>query len=406
MASGPSFAEVEALLGAAHVNVATAADAVAGVVPAWVAAPADEREAATLLEMVSREGARVAIRGGGSKMDWGARPEPIHCVLSTHRMNRIVEHAWNDMTVTVESGCLLRDVQVAVAERGQRFAVDPCFAERATVGGILASADAGPLRTRYGGARGLVLGLTTVLADGTIARSGGRVVKNVAGYDLPKLFTGSMGTLGVITQATLRLHGLPAAVRSVSFAAAGPEQALATLREVGNAGLRPACLQLRVSPDAAAVDARFESAGTGAAAQARLAARLGAAENDETCWAAVERLRQTFPLVTKVGLLLTGVTRFLEALLRELVEWCLVLQSDGVGLLGMSGVEDPAGLLANLRQAARPGYLVVQQCPVDWRAAIDHWGTARDALGVMRRVKAQFDPHGTLVPSRFLGDAP
>ena len=152
----------------------------------------------------------VAPRGNGTKIGWGAPPSSLDLVVSFRRMNRVLEHASGDMTATVEPGCTVADFQRRLAEHGQRLAVDPLFPEQATIGGILASNDSGSLRVRFGSLRDLLIGVTLALPDGTLARSGGKVVKNVAGYDLPKLAIGSLGTLGIITQAIFRLHPLAA----------------------------------------------------------------------------------------------------------------------------------------------------------------------------------------------------
>src|ERR1019366_4286120 len=163
-------------------------------------------EIARVLKTASGAGLQVIPRGGATKMAWGNPPRGGDLIISTRRLSRIVEHAWGDMTATVEAGCTLQQLQQTLAEHGQRLALDPLWPGKATIGGILATNDSGALRIRFGSLRDLIIGITLVLADGTLAKSGGKVVKNVAGYDLPKLATGSLGTLGIITQAIFRLH--------------------------------------------------------------------------------------------------------------------------------------------------------------------------------------------------------
>src|SRR5258707_5746105 len=133
------------------------------------------------------------------------------------RLNQVIEHAWADLTVSVDAGCTFQQLQNTLAQHGQHIAVDPLWPERATVAGMLSTNDSGTLRIRYGALRDLIIGVTIALPDGTLASSGGKVVKNVAGYDLPKLVTGALGTLGVITRAIFRLHPLPHNVRSFTF---------------------------------------------------------------------------------------------------------------------------------------------------------------------------------------------
>ncbi len=185
----------------------------------WSSSQDSETELAAALRCGDATGLGVVPRGGGTKTGWGNPPVRADLILSTARLNRVIEYAWADLTVSVEAGCTIQNLQNALAEHGQRIAVDPLWPERATVGGILSTNDSGSLRIRYGALRDLIIGVTIALPDGTLASSGGKVVKNVAGYDLPKLATGALGTLGVITRANFRLHPLPRNIRSFTFAA-------------------------------------------------------------------------------------------------------------------------------------------------------------------------------------------
>jgi glycolate oxidase FAD binding subunit len=178
-------------------RAAIAEDAVDGVVPQMVIEPGTPEEVARALKIATGAGLQVIPRGGGTR--WigaillDARTPKRELILSTRRLNRVVEHAWGDMTATVEAGCTFQQFQQTLAEHGQRLALDPLWPEQATIGGILATNDSGPLRVRFGSLRDLIIGITLALPDGTLAKSGGKVVKNVAGYDLPKLATGSLG---------------------------------------------------------------------------------------------------------------------------------------------------------------------------------------------------------------------
>src|SRR5207245_11465779 len=167
----------------------------------------------------------VIPRGGGTKLGWGNPPARADLILSTARLNKIIEHAWADLTVTVEAGCSIQILQQTLAAHGQRLGLDPLWPERATVGGVLSANDSGTVRLRFGALRDLIIGVTIALPDGTLASSGGRVVKNVAGYDLPKLVTGALGTLGVITRAVFRLHPLPRHSRSFTISVSNPREA-------------------------------------------------------------------------------------------------------------------------------------------------------------------------------------
>jgi glycolate oxidase FAD binding subunit len=210
----------------AAVRAATPADAVAGVQPRFVAAPSSTGEASALLRAAAELGLAVIPRGTGSRLDWGNPPERCDLVIETTRLDQVVEHAAGDLVATVQAGVRLDRLAEVLGAAGQRLALDPPALPGTaggaagtvsggtvgggTVGGVLATGAAGPLRLRYGTPRDLLIGITVVRADGVVAKSGGKVVKNVAGYDLGKLFAGSRGTLGLITQATFRLHPVPA----------------------------------------------------------------------------------------------------------------------------------------------------------------------------------------------------
>src|SRR6266487_4352241 len=204
----PFRSSVIALLGPDHVRPASLADAVAGVHPKLVVDPGTEKELAEVLRLSNEAGLAVIPRGGGTKLGWGNPPSRADLILSTARLDEIIEHAWADLTVTVQASCTIQRLQETLAQHGQRLALDPLWPEKTTVGGVLSTNDSGALRLRFGALRDLIIGVTIALPDGTLASSGGKVVKNVAGYDLPKLVTGALGTLGVITRAVFRLHPL------------------------------------------------------------------------------------------------------------------------------------------------------------------------------------------------------
>src|SRR5438128_8816648 len=232
-----------AIVGNENVHAATAADAVAGVQPKLVIEAGTESEIAEILRLSNAAELAVIPRGGGTKLGWGNSPERADLVLSTARLNEIIEHAWADLTVTVEAGCTIQRLQETLAEHGQRLALDPLWPEKATIGGVLSANDSGALRLRFGALRDLIIGATIALADGTLASSGGKVVKNVAGYDLPKLVTGALGTLGVITRAVFRLHPLPRNTRSFSVSVSSPQEAQELILTIQDSKLAHVALQ-------------------------------------------------------------------------------------------------------------------------------------------------------------------
>src|SRR5580704_19034648 len=199
----------------ADLATATDRDAIGGRQPRFVAAPSSTEEAAALLRAAADLGLTVVPRGSGTHLDWGAPPTSCDLIVDTRRLNRIIEHAAGDLVVSVQAGVKLAELAKVLAQAGQRLALDPLSS--GTIGGLIATGAAGPLRYRYGRPRDLLIGITVVRADGAVAKSGGKVVKNVAGYDLGKLFAGSFGTLGLIAEATFRLHPVPAAAGHITL---------------------------------------------------------------------------------------------------------------------------------------------------------------------------------------------
>src|SRR6202453_4495029 len=181
-------------------------------------APGNTEQIAAVLRLAQDNRLAVVPYGGGSKQGWGYPVAPA-LVLEMHRLNTLREHTWQDMTCSVEAGCTWAALQAGLAQHGQFVAVDPLWPDKATVGGIVATNDSGALRQRYGGLRDLIIGMTIVLADGTIAHTGGKVVKNVAGYDLHKLMIGAFGTLGVVTSVNFWLHSKPQCAQSFTISA-------------------------------------------------------------------------------------------------------------------------------------------------------------------------------------------
>ena len=229
------------------VTCASAADTVAGRQARYIAAPASTAEAAAVLRAAAGLGLTVVPRGSGGRLDWGARPTGCDLIVDTRLMDQVVEHAAGDLVVSAQAGTRLDELAKVLAAAGQRLALDsPAIAGRTngTVGGLIATGAAGPLRYRYGSPRDLLIGITVVRADGTVARSGGKVVKNVAGYDIGKLFAGSLGTLGLITEATFRLHPQPEAAAWVTLDCSDSASAASAVRAVADSPVAPSAIEL------------------------------------------------------------------------------------------------------------------------------------------------------------------
>jgi glycolate oxidase FAD binding subunit len=408
---------LRAVVGPANLRAASAADAVSGVPPQFIAEPDDEHQLASVLSLANEAGIAVVPRGGATKLDWGNPPQKADLILFTARLNRIVEHAWADLTVTVEAGCTLQSLQNALAQHGQRLAFDGLWPERATIGGVLSTNDSGALRLRFGALRDLIIGVTIALPDGTLASSGGKVVKNVAGYDLPKLVTGALGTLGVITRAVFRLHPLPRAAKTFSFTAENSLAMRQNILAIQDSHLAHTSLQVRCSSgDLPAADILFEATEAGLAAQeSQLRKFLGSTSVEQSSgniWNARQYLWNSptkNTLLGKISLLPTDIAKTFEFLktlsASRKINWQIVLQATGIGMLRLEA--DPAQLSATVEilrseLQSRSGALVVLRRPSELNS-IDAWGNAGDSVSLMRAVKHQLDPKHTLNPGRFVG---
>jgi glycolate oxidase FAD binding subunit len=418
-----AWSDLRALVGAERMRPSMLADAVDDVLPQMVIEPGTPQEVARALKIATSAGLSVVPRGGASKMDWGNPPrggaiQNGGLILSTRRLNRVVEHAWGDMTATAEAGCTFQQLQQTLAEHGQRLALDPLWPDQATIGGILATNDSGPLRIRFGSLRDLIIGITLALPDGTLAKSGGKVVKNVAGYDLPKLATGSLGTLGIITQAIFRLHPVPHESRTLSFSNTDSRTMNALVLAIQDCNMVPTGVQVRAgSSSTPEVDLRFEGTAAGCEAQIEQTLRIASGARRIESPADVWNARSTLwggaepSVVCKFSLLPADLGTFLD-LIRKASEplqwpWRLVAQAVGVGYLRLEGNDTGAllNVLQDLRKnlETRGGSLVILRCPLEIKSKMDVWGSAGDALPLMRSIKAQFDPTGALNPGRFIG---
>ena len=395
----------------------TDADAVCGIVPEIYFEPADVTELGRVLEFSSRTGLLVAPRGGGTKLDWGTAPQSIDLMISTAKLNRILEHAPGDMTVTVEAGVSIAQLQNALSLHHQRLALDPLWPDQATVGGVIASNDSGALRVRYGSVRDLIIGITVLLSDGTLAKSGGKVVKNVAGYDLPKLMSGALGTLGVITSAVFRLHPMPAESRTLSFALHTREKANEFMLAIVDSIVVPTGLQMRTGSDGRiVVDVRIEGIAAGVAAQSdmvcKLAGNIHPADPDGDPWQARERLWSDSASATifKLSMLpgqLSTTAEFVREELSENADWNMLMHSTGLAFLRVDATEcaQIAEFTSSIRQFLTPtgGTVVLLKAPSLVRQKVDVWGNVGSSMPLMRRIKEQFDPRGILNRGRYVG---
>jgi glycolate oxidase FAD binding subunit len=263
-------AALAAVVGPGGMRPGTSADEVGSARPGLVVEPDTPEAVAAVLDWAGRHHHSIVVRGGGTKMDWGRTPDSVDVVLGMGRLKRLLAHAHGDLTATVEGGLSLVAANRALARHGQWLPLESPF-EGATIGGVLAANESGPLRHRYGTPRDLLIGVRLATTDGRLVKAGGNVVKNVAGYDLGKLVTGSWGRLAVIVAATFKLAPLPRALRSVRFAFPGGAEAARAAAVLAESQLEPAALDVRFA------GARDGSGGT-AELLARFASTRGASE--------------------------------------------------------------------------------------------------------------------------------
>ncbi|MHB1594805.1 MAG: FAD-binding oxidoreductase [Streptosporangiaceae bacterium] len=454
------------------VRFATPSDDVAGVRPRFVASPASTEEVSALLRAASALGLAVIPRGTGSRLHWGYPPRRCDLIVDMTAMDQVIEHAAGDLVATVQAGVTLERLAEVLGAAGQRLALDPPASRLAsdspdradavtagTVGGVLSTGVTGPLRFRYGSPRDLLLGITMVRADGTVAKVGGKVVKNVAGYDIGRLLAGSRGTLGIITEATLRLHPLPAASATVTAECIAAVEACRLVTAAVESPLTPvsadlawpsinapATVSVGLEGDPAAVADRATALTdllNRAAARAADAGGPGghspaadAVTGFSSAIAATETGHRTHPLAAGgTGIQVAFWPGDLGMVLAEIRAAALeagldpaVSGSAGAGVLDLIlPASAPPGAVARfvtgLRaalghglpgQTGRPrpatprdgpparANVVIQYAPPDVRDVVDLFGPV-PSLALMRAVKQQFDPRGILSPGRFVG---
>jgi glycolate oxidase FAD binding subunit len=371
-----------------------------------VASPRTTEEVAAVTHYANENKLAIEIIGAGTKRSWG-NPVNADIQLNTTRLVGVREHSWQDLTATVGAGTPWAVMQKALAVHNQHVALDPLWPETATVGGIIATNDSGALRLKYGSLRDLIIGMTIVLADGTIAKSGGKVVKNVAGYDLHKLMTGAFGTLGVITEVTFRLHPLPKYDKTVT-AHAGQAQQLAPLIDaIRKSHILVQAMQIRGDVDGFHLDIELNSHPDACHSQALVEMARAHGQNFEAAadkvWSARELLFKGEATVLKQGVHPSEVCVYADH-----VEWASaqvevnsVYQSHGIGFVELRGEPNAVRKLIQSVHSQSPRAGVSTVCaPFD---GVDRWGQSPGPIPLMREIKRHFDPNRILNPGRFVG---
>lgn len=400
---------------------------------AYMVYPKSQVELAAVVTCAHHHQWRMLPCGRGTKLDWGGLASGIDLVISTERLDRLIDHAAGDMTVTVEAGIPLAALQHQLATAQQCVALDPAFSDRATVGGIIATRDAGSLRHRYGGVRDMCLGISFIRHDGQRVKAGGRVVKNVAGYDLMKLLAGSFGTLGIISEVTLRLY--PLLQDSQTHVLSGAALEIATcVQALLNSSLTPTAVDLispRHLPEASpaaelGLVVRFQGLPESIAQQGdrlwslaeqtHLNAQTLAKTDESQYWqsfaiASSHTTAQPMAILSQLGALSTQSVSILMAIAelcqRHSLDWdARVHAGSGLGTLRLEGDHQKASLVLQevrvLCQSAA-GFLTLLQAPAMLKTELDAWGYSGNALESMRTIKQQFDPQNLFSPHRFVG---
>jgi glycolate oxidase FAD binding subunit len=435
---------------------ARAALAVDAKVPDWIISPATGEQVASVLRYAAAHDLALIPCCGGTKLATGNPPRRYDIALSMNQLNHVRHYEPADLTISVEAGMTLADFQDLVGGNGLWLPLDPRGGARASLGGIIAANAAGPLRQGFGGPRDMVLGLKIATTDGKVAKTGGRVVKNVAGYDLAKLLTGSYGTLGVVVEASLKLFPRPPERATFTIRIGTLEIARDLRRSILCSPLNPLRLVLLGFVALRLVRGAVQHAVPGGAARAagpsglelwiemggsrrvlercerelgQLASAVGATlerlEGAETAWEYIADpaiwLQKKNPDLTvlKAALPVAASEEFLRRARQEAQTRRIVLASFaqvGVGIVHLCVLPASAGrqdtpstrladFVLSLRKATQDfrGTLIIECGAVDLKSRVDVWGPAGDDLEAMRRMKAAWDPKGILTPGRFLG---
>ena len=412
--------------------------AVDGMLPRFAIIPETVEQVSQAVALANQQGLTLITRGGGSRLNLGGIPERFDVLLETTKLTRLLEHEAPDLTCHVEAGITLAEFQAKLATKGQWLALDPPDAQQATIGGILASNASGPKRLRYGTARDMVIGLRVVQASGEIARSGGSVVKNVAGYDLNKLYIGSLGTLGIIVEANFKLQPFPIKERTLILTFSNAEDAIGTVIALMGSLLTPSAIEL-IDSNAASdmtdffgltlptngytLAVNFEGSTTSIDRQVN-ETRLLARKNDallsddlvgkaqDEFWNIVcEHTQGT--VTCKSTVLVSNMANYLKAIKqvcqKHQLEAAVVAHAgNGILYIELRPVDATFRLVEAIKelrlhaQEAR-GSMVVERCPSDLKRRISVWGEPDQNFFLMRRIKQQFDSKGTFVKGRFVG---
>ncbi len=417
--------------------------------PNFVVLPGTIEEVAQIMKVASRESLAIVPWGGGTKIGFGRELHKIDFAICTGRINRIIEYEPSDLVGIVECGITLKGFQKALREKNQFLAIDPPHIESgATLGGIIATNDSGPRRLKYGTIRESLIGIKVVRADGNIIKGGAKVVKNVAGYDLPKLYVGSLGTLGIMVEGTFRLYTIPEASQTLLICFPSLEKLYETVFLILNSFLVPSCLEvlnpilvnviseklnLNLKNGEYALAVRIESVEKAVRDQISKVKDIFRKKNgegilfegkpEETLWQEIIEFPWRFcvhnRVVCKASVLITDVPKVFQAsgeLSKSSGLKIYISARAGNGILIISIEIDSTSLprmkvlpivevIESLRDliSSLKGGLIIHEAPLSLKSQIDTWGEVGASIDVMKKLKALFDPNSILNPGRFAG---
>jgi len=398
-----------------------------GILASDIIQPATADEVAAAMKHASDQQLSMLVRGAGTKLDWGRPAGRIDVMLDMRRLNRVLAHAHGDLTATVEAGATLRGVNDALSRLGQGLPLDPPFADEATIGGILATNDSGPLRHRYGAPRDLILGVQLATTDGVLSKAGGQVVKNVAGYDLSKLVAGSFGSLAAIVSATFKLSPIPEASTTMRVTVADESSLAQAVRTLMASQLEPTVFEIHVRSTQNSPNAQTRNAANSATSVFNVLLRFaslpvvvdaqvaGASEAlksfatsidvvngdaERTLWRAhATALWEAPGAIVRASWLPASIAAVLSELPAgaELVGRAAI----GAGLVRIDADEaEQARVIGRLRHSPHVGNVVVRRGSAGLKGLVDVWGPQGDRQRLLSSMKSAFDPNGVLNAGR------
>lgn len=384
-----------------------------GVTPREIVEPPSAEDLAAVLAAASKERTSVVIRGGGTKMGWGRTPSSVDLVVSTKQLSAVVAHEHADLTATVQAGARLDEVNRILARHGQWLPMESAFDE-STIGGAIATNDSGPLRHRYGTPRDLLIGIRLALTDGRLIKAGGNVVKNVAGYDIGRLISGSHGALAAIVSATFKLSPLPAATETIVATFDRADTLVSAVSAITGSQLEPAAIELRTGT-ANRLLLKFESTPTALDTYVHRAHALMqpshwqvvSSQSEVDLWREHIRAPWESPgMVVRFAWLpasLGAVLGFVEELRNTVVDVEMIGRA-AIGS-GVLRVDADARVQRNVVERMRSRsdvfrHVVVLRSDASLKQLLDVWGPLGDAGSLGASVKHALDPHGILNAGR------